>query len=81
MTVLLWRMVVDEFRPHIVCFYSLSNCNETYWEPLSVLRVRFEQSGFLEAKASVNVAIAPSVIALGSNAYPTHSRVNAKDVE
>ena len=74
-------MIVDEFLPYTVCFYSLSNCNETYWEPLSVLRVRFEQSGFFEGKALVNAAIAPSVIALDSNAYPTHFQVNAKDVE
>ena len=74
-------MIVDEFLSHTVCFYGLSNCNETYWEPLSVLRVRFEQSSFLEAKASVNAAMAQSVTAFSSNAYPNHSRVNAKDVE
>ncbi len=62
-------------------FTALSNCAKIYWEPLSVLKTSFEQSGFLDAKASVNAAIAPSVIALDSNAYPTHSRVNAKDVE
>ncbi len=62
-------------------FTALPNCAETYWEPLSVLKTSFEQSSFLDAKTSVKAAIAPSVIALVSNAYPTHSRVNAKDVK
>ena len=63
--------------------YAFTACQTVmkHTEPLSVLRVRFEQSGFLGAKPSVNAAIAPSVTALGSNAYSTHSRVNAKDVE
>ena len=74
-------MIVDEFLHYIVWFYSLSNCNETYLEPLPVLKTRFEQSGFLEAKASVDAAMVQSVTALDSNAYPTHSRVNAKDVK
>ena len=57
-------------------FTALPNCAKIYWEPLSVLKTSFEQSGFLDAKALVNAAMAPSVTTLGSNAYPTHSRVN-----
>ena len=70
-------MIVDEFLPHTVCFTALTNCAKIYWEPLSVLKTSFEQFGFLDAKVTVNAAIEPSVIALDSNAYLTHSRVNA----
>ena len=58
-------------------FTVLPNCAKIYWEPLLVLKTSFEQSGFLDAKASVNAAMAQSVTALGLNVYPTHSRVNA----
>ena len=55
----------------------LSNCVEIYWEPLSVLVTSFKQSGFFEAKVLVSAAMTPSVTALVSNVYTTHSRVNA----
>ena len=54
-------------------FTALSNFAEIYCEPLLVLKTSFEQSNFFEANASVNAAIAPSVIVLVSNEYPTHS--------
>ena len=81
MSILLWRVIVGEFSPHTVCFTALPNCAETYWEPLSVLKTSFEQSGFLDVKDSVNAAITPSVAALTSNVYLAHSQVNVKNVE